>query len=150
MPYARHDHHKPAFIRFLNDIRICDGPAGLNDRLHACRDLLAGDAEGHQRWAEGGTGEYRRGPEGVAVLVIPRVLPRYRDHPADLVHRAALEVGGLFVAPGGELLGVIEVPENVGNVNWGDDDWKTLYIPASTSVYRIRLKVGGNQLGYMR
>ena len=41
------------------------------------------------------------------------------------------------------------MPENVGNVNWGDADWKTLYIPASTSVYRIRLKVGGNALGYM-
>ena len=52
--------------------------------------------------------------------------------------------------PGGELLGVIEVPENVGNVNWGEDDWKSLFIPASTSVYRIRLKVAGNRLGYMR
>ena len=31
---------------------------------------------------------------------------------------------------------MIQVPENVGNVNWGDDDWQTLYIPASTSVYR--------------
>jgi gluconolactonase len=52
--------------------------------------------------------------------------------------------------PGGEHLGVILVPENVGNVNWGDADWRTLYIPASTSVYRMRLKTGGNLLGYMR
>ena len=50
----------------------------------------------------------------------------------------------------GEHLGVLEVPENVGNVNWGDDDWQTLYIPASTSVYRVRMKVAGNPLGYMR
>jgi gluconolactonase len=49
----------------------------------------------------------------------------------------------------GEHLGTIEVPESVGNVNWGDDDWRSLYIPASTSVYRIRLKVAGNKLGYM-
>ena len=49
---------------------------------------------------------------------------------------------GVWVfAPDGEHLGVIEVPENVGNVNWGDDDWRTLYIPASTSVYRVRMKV---------
>jgi len=41
------------------------------------------------------------------------------------------------------------VPENVGNLNWGDDDWQTLYIPASTSVYRVRMKVAGNKLGYM-
>ena len=40
-------------------------------------------------------------------------------------------------------------PESVGNVNWGDDDWQTLYIPASTSVYRVRMKVAGNRLGYM-
>ena len=31
-----------------------------------------------------------------------------------------------------------------------DDDWQTLYIPASTSVYRVRMKVAGNPLGYMR
>ena len=26
--------------------------------------------------------------------------------------------------PDGEHLGVIPVPENVGNINWGDADWK--------------------------
>jgi gluconolactonase len=50
----------------------------------------------------------------------------------------------------GEHLGTIEVPENVGNLNWGGDDWSWLYIPASTSVYRVKMKVGGNRLGYMR
>jgi len=59
--------------------------------------------------------------------------------------------GGVWVFdPDGQHLGTIQVPENVGNVNWGDDDWRTLYIPASTSVYRVRLKVGGNRLGYMQ
>jgi gluconolactonase len=58
--------------------------------------------------------------------------------------------GGVLVfSPDGEHLGTIEVPEPVGNVNWGDDDWQTLYIPASTSVYRVRMKVAGNRLGYM-
>jgi gluconolactonase len=57
---------------------------------------------------------------------------------------------GVWVfSPDGEHLGVIEVPELVGNVNWGDDDWRSLFIPASTSVYRVRMKVGGNKLGYM-
>jgi gluconolactonase len=42
------------------------------------------------------------------------------------------------------------VPEIVGNINWGDTDWKTLFICASTSLYRIRLEVGGNLLPYMR
>jgi gluconolactonase len=31
----------------------------------------------------------------------------------------------------------------VGNLAWGDGDGKSLYIVASTSVYRIRTKVGG-------
>src|SRR5207244_7713477 len=48
--------------------------------------------------------------------------------------------GVWIFAPDGEHLGVIEVPENVGNVNWGDDDWRSLFIPASTSVYRVRMK----------
>jgi len=57
--------------------------------------------------------------------------------------------GVLVFSPGGEHLGTIKVPEPVGNLNWGDDDWKSLYIPASTSVYRVRMNVAGNRLGYM-
>ena len=49
----------------------------------------------------------------------------------------------------GEHLGTIEVPESVGNVNWGEDDWSSLFIAASSSIYRVRMKVGGNRLGYM-
>ncbi len=59
--------------------------------------------------------------------------------------------GGVWVfSAEGEHLGTIEVPEDVGNVNWGGDDWQTLYIPATTSLYRVRLKVSGNRLRYMR
>src|SRR3954465_11168483 len=39
----------------------------------------------------------------------------------------------------GEHLGTIEIPESVGNINWGDDDWRSLYVPSSTSVYRVRM-----------
>jgi len=31
----------------------------------------------------------------------------------------------------------------MANLAWGDADGKTLYITASTSVYRIRLKIAG-------
>jgi gluconolactonase len=31
----------------------------------------------------------------------------------------------------------------VGNVAWGDKDGKTLYIVASTSVFKVRTKVAG-------
>jgi gluconolactonase len=58
---------------------------------------------------------------------------------------------GVWVfSPDGEHLGVIRVPEGVGNVNWGGEDWRTLYMPSTTSIYRVATKVSGNRLGYMR
>lgn len=52
--------------------------------------------------------------------------------------------GGVWIlSPEGKHLGTIQVPERVGNLAWGDDDGKTLYVVASTSVFRIRTKVGG-------
>ena len=58
--------------------------------------------------------------------------------------------GGIWIFdPAGERLGVIHVPENTANLAWGDGDWKSLYITASTSLYRIRLLVAGNRLPYM-
>ncbi|MEP6717152.1 MAG: SMP-30/gluconolactonase/LRE family protein [Terriglobia bacterium] len=52
--------------------------------------------------------------------------------------------GGVWIlSPEGKHLGTIRVPERVGNLAWGDDDGKTLYVVASTSVFRIRTIVGG-------
>jgi gluconolactonase len=52
--------------------------------------------------------------------------------------------GGIHVfAPDATCLGVIRVPEYTANFAWGDDDLRTLYITASTSLYRIRTKVPG-------
>jgi gluconolactonase len=53
------------------------------------------------------------------------------------------------ISPEAQFLGIIRTPENVGNMNWGGDDWKTLYVTASTSLYRIQLKVAGNRCSYM-
>jgi gluconolactonase len=56
---------------------------------------------------------------------------------------------GLWVISAeGEHLGVIEVPENVGNIAWGGSDWKMLYIPSSTSMYRVPTKVASTHLPY--
>jgi sugar lactone lactonase YvrE len=55
--------------------------------------------------------------------------------------------GGIWViAPSGEVLGTIEVPEVPANLAWGDEDLKTLYITARTGLYRIRLQTGGAPL----
>jgi sugar lactone lactonase YvrE len=37
----------------------------------------------------------------------------------------------------------IHMPEVTANLAWGDADWRTLYMTASTSLYRLRLSVPG-------
>lgn len=55
--------------------------------------------------------------------------------------------GGIHVyAPDATCLGVIQVPEVTANFTWGDDDLKTLYITASTSLYRTRVIVPGRKI----
>ena len=60
--------------------------------------------------------------------------------------------GNLFVsAPGGvwilnanaKLLGKIVTPERPSNMAWGDEDGKTLYFTAHSSIYKIRVNTGG-------
>jgi gluconolactonase len=59
--------------------------------------------------------------------------------------------GGVCVFdPQGEHIGTVQVPEPVGNLNWGGPNWDWLFIPATSSVYRIECKVSGNRLPYMR
>jgi gluconolactonase len=43
----------------------------------------------------------------------------------------------------GSHLGTIIMPEQPANLNWGDGDYQTLYITATTSVYRLRMKTHG-------
>ena len=58
--------------------------------------------------------------------------------------------GGVWViSPEAVHLGIVQVPENVGNLAWGGDDWHTLFMPSSTSLYRIRTKVGPRREPYM-
>jgi gluconolactonase len=52
--------------------------------------------------------------------------------------------GGVWIlAPDGERLGLLHLPEDPHNLAWGDDDARTLYITALTGVYRVRLRVPG-------
>ncbi len=52
--------------------------------------------------------------------------------------------GGVWIlSPEGKHLGTVKIPEVVSNVAWGDADGKTLYITASTSLYRIKLNATG-------
>ncbi len=48
-----------------------------------------------------------------------------------------------LLSPGGEHLGTLRLPESPHNLAWGDEDARTLYITALTSIYRIRLAIPG-------
>jgi gluconolactonase len=59
--------------------------------------------------------------------------------------------GGLWIlAPDGAHLGTIVGPEHPHNLAWGDEDGRTLYLTAQTSLYRIRLKIPGVRSGPTR
>jgi gluconolactonase len=52
--------------------------------------------------------------------------------------------GGIHVyAPDASSLGIIYVPQVCSNFFWGEDDLKSLFITASRSLYRVRVRVPG-------
>jgi gluconolactonase len=88
-----------------------------------------GSVSGGAVWAEP-KGEGRGAPDGMKIDSAGNV---YCCGP-----------GGVHVfAPDASSLGVLRTPETAANFCWGDDDLKSLLITASTSLYRIRMKVAG-------
>jgi len=54
--------------------------------------------------------------------------------------------GGIHVFdPDAACLGVIKMPQGCANFCWGDDDLKSLFVTASTSLYRVRVQVTGRR-----
>jgi gluconolactonase len=62
------------------------------------------------------------------------------------------QAGNLYcTGPGGihifddraNYLGVVQMPEQSANLAWGDDDLCSLYITATTSIYRLRTRLPG-------
>ncbi len=91
-----------------------------------------GSATGGEVWAEV-TGEGEGVPDGLKV-----------DSEDNLYTTGP---GGIHVfAPDATDLGVIAIPEHIANFTWGDEDLRTLYVTASTSVYRLRVNVPGRKL----
>jgi gluconolactonase len=55
--------------------------------------------------------------------------------------------GGVWIfTPEGKPLGTILMPEKSANVTWAGPDRKTLYITASSSIYRVHLSIAGAPL----
>jgi gluconolactonase len=58
---------------------------------------------------------------------------------------------GVWVfTPEGEHLGIVEIPEGVGNLHWGGPDWSWLFVPATTSLYRVKTRTRGRREPFMR
>ena len=56
--------------------------------------------------------------------------------------------GGIHVfSPEAACLGVIRMPEYTANFCFGDDDLRSLYVTAATSLYRLRVKTSGTSQG---
>jgi gluconolactonase len=55
--------------------------------------------------------------------------------------------GGIHIFdPDGHCLGVVHMPEQAANFNWGDSDLQSLFICASTTLYRLRVKIPGQPI----
>ena len=69
----------------------------------------------------------------------------------DLGNIWATGPGGVWIFdPGGNHLGCVRVPELVANLAWGGEDWRTLFMCASTSVYALQTLVGPRIELYMK
>jgi gluconolactonase len=91
-----------------------------------------GSVSGGDVWAEV-TGEGSGAPDGMKI-----------DNEGNLYTTGP---GGIHVfAPDATDLGVIGFPEGPANFTWGDDDLRTLYVTAHTSVYSTQVKVPGRKL----
>lgn len=88
-----------------------------------------GDLTGGEVWAEV-TGEGEGGPDGMKL-----------DASGNLY---CCGPGGLHVfAPDARCLGVIRVPEMLANFAWGDPDVRSIFLTATTSLYRVRSNTPG-------
>ena len=59
--------------------------------------------------------------------------------------------GGVWIfSPEGKHLATIKFADRVANLNWGGPDLKTLYITASSEVFRIQMKIPGSAFDLRR
>ncbi|HEX4884442.1 MAG TPA: SMP-30/gluconolactonase/LRE family protein [Casimicrobiaceae bacterium] len=106
---------------------------------------LPGQGSNHCIWVFDVVGGSRLANGRRFVDVAPGVPDGFRLDAQGWIYTSAQD-GVHVVHPDGTLLGKIRVPEKVGNVTFGGSDRDTLYIAASTSLYRIRLATRGVQV----
>ncbi len=58
--------------------------------------------------------------------------------------------GVWIFSPGAEHLGVVRIPEPVGNLHWGGPEWSAMYVCATTSLYRFETKTSARREPFIR
>ena len=110
--------------------------------VHAWDIAADGSLTNHRIFCEVKHGDARGSPDGMKL-----------DSQGNLYVAANSPEGVWVFASDGALLGFIGVGEEKhpfrdglggpANLAWGGDDWRTLYVTAVSSVYRLRMKVAG-------
>lgn len=88
-------------------------------------------------------GKSLKGDGKVFAVVNPGLPDGFRLDEQGHIYTSSLDSIQVY-HPDGTLLGKIPVPEKIANCTFGDKDFQSLYVVASSSLYRIRLKVRGD------
>ena len=56
-------------------------------------------------------------------------------------------LGVEIFSPGGKSIGLVNFPEQPANVCFGGEDWKTMFVTARTSLYRVQMPIAGFHSG---
>lgn len=88
-------------------------------------------------------GQSLKGNGKVFAVVNPGLPDGFRLDEQGHIYTSSLDSIQVY-HPDGTLLGKIAVPEKIANCTFGDKDFQSLYVVASSSLYRIRLKVRGD------
>ncbi len=122
-----------------------DGPNGLALTPDERRLIVVDSERGHLRafaiahgWRlSGGTTLVELPPEGEGVpdgVKLDRAGNVFTTGP-----------GGIWICSAmGKILGHVPFPEIAANLAWGDDDASSLYVTASTALYRLRTRATGH------
>lgn len=129
------DFERPNGLAFSPDERTLYIDDSARGHIRAFEVAADGTLGRGRVWAELKAGASERGvPDGMKVDVEGNV---YCTGP-----------GGIWIFdPSSRFLGRIVLPEIPANLAWGDADWRTLYVTAQTSLYRLRLNVPGIPVG---
>jgi sugar lactone lactonase YvrE len=84
------------------------------------------------------------GPDGNFTEFQPFVAQGGQNVAVDAEGNVYIAAGEIFVySPAGKLIDTIEVPERPLQLVFGGADGRTLFIPARTSLYSVRMRIAG-------